>query len=99
MDPKDLRTLRRPLNVVAIPAPQFLDVSEANVQRPDHQPTDLRKSALLYFVSGPRERPAVPQLTALPAFRVTAAPCSTPGKREDGRRPWAPPELSVGLTS
>src|SRR5439155_3326383 len=46
MLPKDLRTLRRPLNVVAIPAPIFLsNVSEANFQRPDYQPSVLGKSA------------------------------------------------------
>jgi hypothetical protein len=42
------------LNVVAIPAPVSLDVSEADVQRPDYQPSGIRTSALLCS-SGPGE--------------------------------------------
>jgi hypothetical protein len=66
MLPKDLRTLRRPLNVVAIPAPVFLDVSEADVQRPDYQPSGIRTSALL-LSSGPGEWEGAPVITQLAA--------------------------------
>src|SRR5690606_22237656 len=42
MEPKDLRTLRRPLNVVAMKAPVSIAiVSEADIQRSDYQPSGL----------------------------------------------------------
>src|SRR5690554_4002571 len=53
MEPKDLRTLRRPLNVVAMKAPVSLRfVSEADIQRADYQPSDLGICAALGSYEG-----------------------------------------------
>src|SRR6185437_1678702 len=99
MLPKDLRTLRRPLNVVAIPALTFLSMSRRQISK---DPTISRRNSgnlpsQMDCASEVGVNPAMARFDAMLPLTVSApALCRVGGRplqrgREMGAAPLAPP--------